>query len=534
MLEPRAAFDLAVRNIARWGDTDVFPFAPENHAFHDRHDEIVNLLLEIDADLDAALLEYPANVQGALSLVTYEGLRWVSQIDPLWNAYFLGLALRIADDIEKARPTRDRGVVFSYRVEIDDERASLFSEAAWHAFGKRSAELTHEHTHVVLCDIADFYSRIYHHRLKNALQLLPASGEVPAKLEQLVSEFSGGPSYGLPVGGPAARILAELALNRTDRLLMTRGVRFVRYADDYRLFANSRNEAFQALVFLSEVLLRHEGLTLQKQKTRVLETTDFARLPILDNVDEEGMEPREREERRFLRLSLRYDPYAPHAEEDYERLKESLRQFDILGMLTREVEKSRVNITIVRRLVQAIRHLDEDVRNAAAETLVDNLEALAPALPVTLRVLETLYPELPKTLRIKISETLRAAIHNGDYYLLVPVNRAYALRALRHDRSEENISLADELFDSAEPFIQRDIVYLMHGWSADHWLSDKRRQWNTQHPWVKRALLLASFALGDEGSHWRRAIKSQIRGFDRIALDWMRARVQAKHRDIPI
>ncbi len=197
------------------------------------------------------------------------------------------------------------------------------------AFGQRSAELASEHSHVVLCDIADFYSRIYHHRLKNALQLLPDSGDVSAKLERLVSEFSGGPSYGLPVGGPAARILAELALNRTDRLLITRGIAFVRYADDYRLFADSRNEAFQALVYLSDILLRHEGLTLQKQKTRVIETLDFARLPIVDVVEETELEPSEREERRFLRLSLRYDPYAPHAEEDYERLKESLRHFDI-------------------------------------------------------------------------------------------------------------------------------------------------------------------------------------------------------------
>ena len=36
----------------------------------------------------------------------------------------------------------------------------------------------------------------------------------------------------------------------------------------------------------------------------------------------------------------------------------------------------------------------------------------------------------------------------------VPVNLAYALRVLRHDRAEENVALCMELFDSAPAFIK--------------------------------------------------------------------------------
>ena len=35
---------MAIENIAAWGDTDVFPLPPENHAFFDRPDEVVALL----------------------------------------------------------------------------------------------------------------------------------------------------------------------------------------------------------------------------------------------------------------------------------------------------------------------------------------------------------------------------------------------------------------------------------------------------------------------------------------------------------
>jgi hypothetical protein len=527
MLDTRQAFDLAVRNISRWGDTDVFPFSPENHVLHDKRDEVVDLLMEVHANFDDSLLQFPAIIDGALSLVTYEGFRWVTQIEPLWNAYFLGLVLKLSPELEAARIPRHRAVVFSYRLAVDQERSSLFSDGAWAEFSERSAALSEQYEYVVICDIADFYSRVYHHRLQNALQLLPGVDNVPARIEKLVREFSGGPSYGLPVGGPAARLLAELALNRTDRLLLTNGVVFCRYADDYRLFAQTRNDAFRALLYLSEILLRNEGLTLQRQKTRVLMSKDFARSPLFTTDDVDELNPVEREERRFLRLSLRFDPYSATAAEDYERLREDLRQFDIMGMLTREVGKSRVNTAVVRRLAQAVRHLDEDIRNAAAETLIGNLETLAPALPVTLRVLEELLPDLSETLRSQVPAAIRETIIAGDYYLQVPVNLAYALRVLQHDRAEENVTLASDLFDKVQPFIQRDIVYLMYIWNADYWLSDKRRQWNTQHPWVKRALLLASYSLGDEGRFWRRSLGDQVAGFDAVCRDWMRERVQA-------
>jgi Reverse transcriptase (RNA-dependent DNA polymerase) len=532
VLNRHDAFTLAVRNIARWGDTDVFPFPPENHILHDRQAEVVQLLEQVSRNFGGAISENSPVSEGALSMVTYEGFRWVTQIDPLWNAYFLGLVLRLAPELEQSRISVDKETVFSYRLNIDQDKASLFSDGSWNAFIDRSDELAHSNEFVVTADIADFYGRLYHHRIENALQLLKTDAAEVKQIDTLLRHFSGGPSYGLPVGGPAARLLSESALIRVDRLLQIEGIHFCRYADDYRLFAQSREEAFRYLVFLTESLQRHEGLTLQKQKTRVLRTKDYLRSPLFLPEDSDELTAAERRERRFLRLSLRYDPYSPTAEEDYERLAADLQEFDIVQMLSDEVAKSRINVAVVRRLATAIQLLDHRIQNAAVGTILKSLEMLAPALPVVLRVLSSLFPKLSEAMRVSVAAELRRRILNEEYFLTVPVNLAYALRVLKHENSEENIALAANLFSASPPFIQRDIVYMMYGWGVMDWIADKRRQWSNQHLWVQRAIVLASYGLGDEGSHWRRRVS--LHGFELVARDWMADRVQSGQTEIPV
>lgn len=548
MMSQREAFAFAVRNVATWGDTDVFPFPVDNHIFHDRTDEIVDLLVAMDGDLDGAISSTAPELIPALSLVSYEGLRQVAQVDPLWNAYLLGLVLGVAPQIEAARIPTDEQIVFSYRIDLDVDKASIFGSGAWSSFTERSKKLAEEKPYVVICDIADFYSRVYHHRVENALQLV-TSDATPRKINKILGALSGGTSYGLPVGGPAARILSEICLARTDSLLRAKGIVFTRFADDYRLFADTRNEAFNALILLSEALLRHDGLTLVKQKTRVLESKDFVALPAFDgggptqgpatppvNGDELNAleDDVEHQERQLLRLSLKYDPYSPNAVEDYQHLKSELKKLDVVGMLTREVARSRVNPKVAKQLVQAVKYLEPALQATAARTLVESFETLAPALPVTLRVLADVIVDLPSEDQTFICEEIRTAIAREDYYIMVPVNLAYALRVLQHDRSFENVTLCTALFDNSPPFIQSDIIYLMYGWDADFFLSEQRRKWSQQNAWVKRALIITSFALNDEGRYWRTKSKSLFSVYDRVALQWMAARVASGHSEITL
>ena len=80
----------------------------------------------------------------------------------------------------------------------------MFGKSSWRDYRMRALELSRAHSYVVVTDIADFYPRIYHHRVENALLRLPHPGDFPNRIKNLLSIFSKNVSYGLPIGGPAS------------------------------------------------------------------------------------------------------------------------------------------------------------------------------------------------------------------------------------------------------------------------------------------------------------------------------------------
>jgi hypothetical protein len=55
-----------------------------------------------------------------------------------------------------------------------------------------------------------------------------------------------------------------------------------------------------------------------------------------------------------MRLSLRFDPYSPTAVDDYEAMREELGKIDILGLLKSELVKSRIHISLSKKIVSAV------------------------------------------------------------------------------------------------------------------------------------------------------------------------------------
>jgi hypothetical protein len=551
-------FRLAVENIGALGDTDVLPLPIDNHILFDEKERVVELLCELHDEFTTALVDEPPQNVSSVAMIGHTAFRWVTQVDPLWNAYLLGLVLSLAEEIEKARVPRRQKVVFSYRFDPDEGSKRLFAESAWAEFNKRSAELAERHSHVTVCDISDFYARVYHHRLENALTSLRTGSDAPRRIDQILSNFSDGTSYGLPVGGPAARLLSELLLNEVDRLLLAEGVTFCRFADDYHLFTNSHEEAYEALLFLTAKLLQNEGLTLQRAKTRILTSKDFLSTAAITPTTEErlaeemapgpvgdplGDDSREEssealEERRgvgsFLSLSLRYDPYSATAEEDYENLRDQIRQFDIIGMLASEMAKSRIHASLTRRLLVALGYLDEQAKDDAARSLVENIETLAPVFPNVVRALQRIFDDLGRDTQEQIADEFREMLFRQRYYAMVPVNLGYVVRLLsRAPNSEETTRIFAKLYGNAPAYVQRDIVLAFGRWRERWWLSDQRPNYQQMHPWVRRAFIIASYSLGDEGSHWRKRIAKGLSGYELLVRDWSAARVNKPGWEIP-
>ena len=514
-----SSMQLAITNVAKHGDTDIFPYPIENHLFHDMSNEALDLLKEIDADFDGAVARMPILSAPTLSVVGYTGFRQGTQIDPVWNVYLLALVLTIAPEIEQRRVGPE--YVFSYRYAPDIATGYLFNrDVGWKRFQEVSCEQSRATAFVLRCDISDFYSRIYHHRLENALKQSTGNGDAIKRIMVILRAISDGASYGLPVGGPASRILSEILLNRIDRLLISESIRFCRFVDDFVIFAENREDAYSSLIKLSGLLLANEGLSLQKSKTRLMSTKEF--LGTSEFAEESKLESEEEEEiRLFKRLRLHYDPYSPTAADDYAELEQELERFDIVGMLGRELAKSRIDESLTRKLVSAVRHLDSPVQADAIRSMLKSLDLLYPIFPSVMLLCRNVLSDLQEDVKRELFETLRNLIAQNSYITQVPTNLAFALRVLAGDQAEETEILLSNLFKQPlNMMLKRDIILMMAHRKADYWISNCRRNFSTLTDWERRALLVASYILEDEGSHWRESIKKDLHAFDKLVLSW--------------
>lgn len=529
------ALQAALENITRHGDTDVFPFPIENQIFFDRPAQALALLMQIHGNLSDFLADQPPVNQSMLAAVGYTGFRWATQLDPPWNAYLLGLVIAIAEDIEGERIPADREVVFSYRYKWNPDRKTLFDpDWGWLQFQLRSVELAERHEYVLTCDIADFYPRIYHHRLENALRRATSNHDAVNGIMEILKRFSRGVSYGLPVGGPAARLLSELLLNRVDRLLVAAGVTFCRFADDYHIFASSAEDAYGKLIFLSEKLLENEGLLLQKAKTRILSRAEFLSTSEISSQNRPESEA-EDQSREFLRLRLHFDPYSPTREEDYEHLKSELARFDVVEMLTREMAKSRVHQALTRRLISALQYLDTPVLSAAVISLVENIAVLYPVFPNVILLIKSVIARLDPAARETVFRVIRDLVRSDSYIIRVPTNLSYAVHLLAYDLSEETDAILSRIFAQSEiPVIRRDVILAMARRESDYWVSDVKNTFIARTGWERIAIIISSYTLGDEGNHWRSSVRKQLSPLEQLAAEWAAERKQRGNWEIPL
>lgn len=524
-------FEAALDNVVDHGDTDIFPFPIENRIFFDKREETIKLLQEIDGDFESFLSKYPPINQSALCPVGYTGFRWATQIDPIWNLYLLAMVISIGDLIEGVRISESKNVVFSYRFAHDKKSKKLFRDnVGWAAFQARSIQLAKKSEFVLLCDIADFYSRIYHHRLENSLKLLNGPEEINRRIMGLLQRFSNNVSYGLPIGGPASRLLSELLLNRTDRLFVQHGIRFCRFADDYHVFASSKEEAYQKLVFMSEKLLRNEGLSLQKAKTRILSAAEFVSTSeFIEQPDQ--LQDEEAETRKFLRVSLRFDPYSETAEEDYEELKREVGKFDIQGMLNREIGKSRVHSAITRKLVGAVRYLKPKIKNDVAGSLLGNLDVLAPIFPSIMILLRDVFDDLSAAVKNEALEVIGGLIIKDSHITQVDINLQYALKLIAQKHTDENEELLIKIYNrTASELVKREIILIMAKWGVNYWISDLKNNFYHLGHWERRSFLIASYFLGDEGRHWRDHAKKEFTPIEQLHRDWAAGKASGKNQ----
>lgn len=355
------------------------------------------------------------------------------------------------------------------------------------------------------------------------------------RLMALSFHLSSQTSYGLPVGGNASRILAEMLLNSVDRLLVANRVTFARFVDDYYIFCQTKEQAHRDLAFLSDSLLQNEGLSLSRTKTRLMTQAEFLRSSPLAEPEVADSQS-EHNARSFLRIRLAFDRYSATADIDYDKLRSEVDKYDVLSLLASEFDKSRVDEVLTRQIVKSLRFMEQAIRERAVLSIVENLEKLYPVFSTVSIAILRMIDELSEPTRTLIYNKVRELRSTDSHIMLVPAHLNFAVRILARDNSEEAEQVLVELFNSkrANMMVRRDIVLAMAKRNSTHWISNVLKQYATLTPWEKRSLIVASYILGDEGKHWRKSAERQMSPPDAEFLKWAGSKYNGTTWNIPL
>lgn len=121
---------------------------------------------------------------------------------------------------------------------------------------------------VVDGDIERYFERVPHERLLERLARDISEPPLLDLIELWLESFSD-MGLGLPQGAPLSPLLANLYLDDVDERIAARGVRLVRFADDFLLMCRSAAAAEGARDRMAALLAEH-GLRLHPDKTRIV------------------------------------------------------------------------------------------------------------------------------------------------------------------------------------------------------------------------------------------------------------------------
>lgn len=126
------------------------------------------------------------------------------------------------------------------------------------------------------CDIKGFFDNIPHKKLMKILNKYIADGTVLDLIwKWLKAGYMEERKYhkvdsGTPQGGVISPLLANLFLNELDWELETHGIHFVRYADDFLLFAKTKEDIVRAESIAKQKLVEL-GLEISIEKTKIVD-----------------------------------------------------------------------------------------------------------------------------------------------------------------------------------------------------------------------------------------------------------------------
>lgn len=425
-----AILDRAINAIRHHGCGGFFPNPPEFPVLLANLDSIKAELVRIDLD---TYLGYPACQMFAPK--SRLNIRRVDQLHPYDLIFYTALVLDLRDSITLSRVPPEQNRVFSYRADgaVGDR---LYTDSpAYPEFRGRLNELAQEKVRFLgLTDIGDFFPRIYQHRLVNAL--LCASKDTKTDeircLEKLLYRFAGGTSYGIPIGPAASRVLAEAVLIDVDSTLISKGVEFIRFVDDYVIIADRVEDAEYGIRALAEVLYLNHGLTLQTAKTRIKSSAEYLETS-------SDYEKKETAHRELIDLTGGYDNERAYEDLDADE-KKAVDGLNLSQMLEEALEgNEQIDFQEISFILSRLSSLREP---NLVPTVLNNLEKLFPVAHAVAKFFSG-FDMLDDALKAEVTDRLLLPIetneHVSEYYAVWILNLFFEKQNWNHAPRLANI-----------------------------------------------------------------------------------------------
>ncbi|WP_233345090.1 RNA-directed DNA polymerase [Burkholderia cepacia] len=514
-----ASLDWALLNAENYGDTDIFPGVFEFAAIRHDWDAVKTTIRNTD------VLAWTIRASRTSFAPKHQyGFRLSTQLDPFDFLVFTALVHEIGAQLEARRiPTND-GNVHSYRFKPGADGRMFDDALSYRSFQQASQDRCNvfQPSHVLIADVADFFPRLYLHRVDNALESALGTGHMHAiALKKLINHWAGSYSYGLPVGSAASRLIAEITISDIDQLLLSEGANYVRYSDDFRVFCSSEAEAYKFLTYLARWLFDNHGLTLQQHKTRIVSTEVFRQQYLRENENRELDTLSERFHELLSELGID-DAYG---EIDYESLddshKESVDQLNLEGILEEQIAETEPDLSLVKFALRRLRQLkDAD----AVPIILDNFSKFVPVVRETIDYLLGL-DDLPASKKSEIGSRLIAIYRDPAATAShLEYARMYTLMPFGKDPDWNSEKEYIPLFnDAIDDFSAREILLAMGRSKQDFWFRSKKQSYQQMSPWLRRAFLYGASCLpADEYKHWVRGIDAQLDDLEKAVVKWAR------------
>ena len=167
-------------------------------------------------------------------------------------------------------------------------------------------------------DLSKFFDRVNHQRLLNRLSQQVKDGRILKLVHRMLKAKVVMPDgtrvateEGAPQGGPLSPLLSNVVLDELDWELDRRGLRFVRYADDFSVFVRSERAGRRVMQSVRQFIERRLRLMVNEEKSSVSQPYDLSFLGFRLGMSPDGHVTVDISERTKQRMDARIRELTP-------------------------------------------------------------------------------------------------------------------------------------------------------------------------------------------------------------------------------